>query len=307
MPRATRVVAASLAGAPYELAEERPRPVHRVAEDHDVSVPDREVGEDATGALALAFLVVAQVVELEPETLVGGHTVGAGDLGSEEVVGEVGGQQLPLAKRCEEGVQVAGGAERTTVGCALGWIGVEVLFESSVVGRVEPLGEVGDCVALVEVAGAGHAGAREHLGLDVFPEALARGVLDGHPCDDVAGVAVARPAAWREVWRLVREQGQEVAQGHDRVTRHHSKDLGVVLALVLLGDVGDAAGVREQVAQRDRGGDGGAGEVGVLVDRRVEVQPPSGDQLQHRDRGEQLADRGDVETYVERVRYTPAR
>ena len=118
-----------------------------------------------------------------------------------------------------------------------------------------------------------------------------------------------RPAAWREVWWLVRKQGQEVAQGHDRVTRNHAKHLGVVLALalVLLGDVGDAAGVREQVAQLDSGGNGGAGEIGVLVDRRIEVQPPRGDQLQHCNGGEQLGDRGDIEAFVERVRYTPTR
>lgn len=45
----------------------------------------------------------------------------------------------------------------------------------------------------------------------------------------------------------------------------------------------------------------------LSADRCVEVQPPGGDQLQHRDRGEQLADQGDVEAHVERVRYTPAR
>ena len=64
---------------------------------------------------------------------------------------------------------------------------------------------------------------------------------------------------------------------------------------------------REQVAQRDSGGNGGAGAIGVLVDRRIEVQPPSSDQLQHCNGGEQLADRGDIKASVERVRYTPTR
>jgi hypothetical protein len=53
-------------------------------------------------------------------------------------------------------------------------------------------------------------------------------------------------------------------------------ELGVVLAGLLVGVVGDTAGVRQQVEQIDLDRDPRPGEVDVVVDARLEVEVRNG-------------------------------
>ncbi len=134
----------------------------------------------------------------------------------------------------------------------------------------------------------------------------ARGLLDHEAEDDEATVAVAAALPRREVRGLEREVSQMVRRLDLGVVRLLDEQVLVPLPCLFVRIVGDARGMGQQVAHRDRGRDGRALEAEVVDCRRVEVEGALGHELQRGDRGERLRDRRAVEPQIRRHRHAPS-
>ena len=131
-----------------------------------------------------------------------------------------------------------------------------------------------------DIARVLHAGGfEEHLAQEGFV-APAGQFLDDHAEEAVAGVRIL------EVHARLGRQRRRHGQPHDVVAGHR-------VPVVLVGDVDDAGGVRQQMMQRD-GSLVGGHAVDVLRERILHAQAPLFLQPENRGGGELLRDRADV-------------
>ena len=231
-------------------------------------------------------------------------------LRSEELLGELGREQPAGPHRLREAHQIVRGDLGSAVRGPDRRVAEDVLLPpgpvpGGVEHRVPSLGDVGHRLPTVEETRRGHAGAAEHGAADMVPVVGAGDRLDRQADQDVADVAVPTPRARREHRRLVDELGQPVPGLDHRVARPVGPQRLVVLAGFLVGVIGDAGRVREQMAQRHRRRDRRAGQVDDLDDRQVQAQTPLIDQLQRCHRREQLRDRRGIEPGSQRDRHRP--
>ncbi len=196
---------------------------------------------------------------------------------------------------------------RSTVGRADRRIAEDVPDPAAVCVTVPSFCDTRFGVAAVEESAVLHSGPREDVLAHIVPVAHPACTLDSETGEDVADIAVAALDSRARERRLVDELRQEVRGLDDGIAGLVHPERRVVFTGLLIGVVSDTARVRQQVEQRDVGADGRAGEIDVIVDRRLEVQRTELDLLQNGDAREEFGDGCGVEAQVEGVRDAPPR